>query len=86
MAENTRYCITCGAEDCLDHCQACGAYIDVDFSHYSEYDGRPIYSADCKCPKLKEPEIPSKLKSWEAPDKWAGTLGDLLRSEGQKDV
>jgi len=58
-----------------DFCPKCGAYIEVDFDHYSEYDGRPVYRASCDCPDTKpEPkQTPNKVP------KSLATLGDFLK-------
>jgi len=59
-----------------DFCPKCGAYIEVDFDHYSEYDGRPVYSTSCKCPREElKPEINCPKRA----PKSLATLGDLLR-------
>ena len=61
-----------------DFCPKCGAYIDVDFDHYSEYDGRPVYATSCNCPRE---ETTQKTNCPERAPKTLATLGDFSKLE-----
>jgi len=60
-------------------CCACGHILDVDFSHYSESTGAPVYAVSCGCPVKAIPAGKGDLKYGSAPKGCFGTLGDLFK-------